>query len=91
MKPSISIDERGVLLHMTDPDGKGFSVALNAETLNELAAQAYVALERLKAPEKRGLTLWNIARAVVRELTAPQEKKDDGPPEPDPARDPNRT
>lgn len=86
MKPSISIDERGVLLHMTDQEGKGFAVPLNTESLTELAAQAAAALERVKAPETRGQVLWNIARAVVRELTAPNQKKADGPSEPDPTR-----
>lgn len=78
MKPSISIDERGVLLHMTDPEGKGFAVALNAETLNELGAQIAVALELVKAPETRGPFLWNLARAVVREVLKPNGKGADG-------------
>jgi len=78
MKPSISIDERGVLLHLTDPQGHGFAVALNTETLNELGAQIAVALERVKAPETRGQFLWNIARAVVREVLTPNEKRAHG-------------
>ena len=82
MKPSISIDERGVLLHVTDAEGKGLSVALNAETLAELAAQAAVARERLKTPG----AAWQLVRALVRELTKPDEKKDDGTADPDPAR-----
>jgi hypothetical protein len=78
MKPSISIDERGVLLHMTDPQGHGFAVALNAETLNELGAQIAVALEQVKAPETRGPFLWNLARVVLREVMTRKEKGADG-------------
>lgn len=90
MKPSISIDERGVLLHMTDADGKGVAVALNAETLNELMAQGALALERLQAPETRGTVMWNLGRAIVRELLNPNPKKPDGPSEPDASREKDR-
>lgn len=76
MKPSISIDERGILLHMTDAEGQGIAVALNAETLAELVAQGSAALERIKSPETRGEVLWNLGRAVVRELFSPQKKAD---------------
>lgn len=76
MKPSISIDERGVLLHLTDPQGHGFAVALNNETLSELGAQIAVALEQVKAPETRGPFLWNLARAVVREVLTAKGKTD---------------
>lgn len=86
MKPSISVDERGVLLHMTDEAGKGFAIALNTETLTELGAQVAMALERVKAPEMRGRVLWNVGRAVVRELLKPTEESPDGPSEPDPTR-----
>jgi hypothetical protein len=80
MKPTITIDERGVLLHLVDEAGKGFAVALNAETLSELSAQVAIALEKLREPEQRRSLLWNVARAVVRELGV---KGKDGPPEPD--------
>lgn len=85
MKPSISVDERGVLLHVTDAEGKGVAVKLSAETLTELAAQTTLALERLKHPEG----IWNLARAIVRELTKPDESTD-GSPEPDTAREKDR-
>jgi hypothetical protein len=80
LKPTITIDERGAILHVTDPEGHGFAVPLNAETLNELGAQLAVALERVKAPETRGPFLWNLARAVVRELVP--AKGSDGPSDP---------
>jgi hypothetical protein len=90
VKPSISIDERGVLLHMTDAEGKGIAVALNTETLTEIVAQGTVALERLKSPETRGQALWSLGRAVVRELFKPNQERADGPSEPDAAREKDR-
>jgi hypothetical protein len=91
LKPSITIDERGVLLHMTDASGEGIAIALNGETLAELVAQGTVALERLKSPEARGPLLWSLGRAVVRELFNPnQPKPPDGPPQSDDPREKDR-
>ncbi len=90
MKPSITVDERGVLLHLVDDAGKGYAVALNGETLAALVAQGTAALESLKSPETRGTMLWNVGRAVVRELFNPTKPRDDGPPEPDAAREKDR-
>lgn len=90
MKPSITVDERGVLLHLVDDAGKGYAVALNAETLTALVAQGTLALESLKSPETRGQVLWNLGRAVVRELFNQPKRDDDGPPEPDAAREKDR-
>lgn len=88
MKPTISVDERGVLLHMVDDDGHGYAVALNEQTLTELGGQITAALEKLQAPERRGQVLWRIGRAIVREL---MRKDDDGsPPSADRARAENR-
>ncbi len=91
MKPSITVDERGAILHMTNDAGEGVAVALNAETLGELVAQGCVALERLKSPETRGAVFWSLGRAVVRELfNPPTPKQTDGSPEPDASREKNR-
>ncbi len=81
MQPSISIDERGVLLHVVGDDGHGFAVPLNAETMTELGSQIAVALERLKAPEERGRIFWRLGRAIVKELLGPEGAH--GTPEPD--------
>lgn len=75
MKPSITIDERGAVLHFTDDKGEGIAVALNVETLTEINTQATAALERLKEPETRSQIFWNVGRALVRELLKPSEKK----------------
>jgi hypothetical protein len=90
LKPSITIDERGAILHMTDSAGEGIAVPLNAETLTQLVAQGTLALERLKSPETRGQMLASLGRAVVRELFNPTKPKADGPSEPDPTRTKDR-
>ena len=90
MKPSITIDERGAILHMTDSAGEGVAVPLNAETLTQLVAQGTLALERLKSPETRGQMLASLGRAVVRELFNPTKAKADGPSDPDPTRTKDR-
>jgi hypothetical protein len=67
MKPTITIDERGILLHMTDSEGHGVVVPLTRETLDELAAQVAVVVAKIKGPDG-GNFLWNVARAVAREV-----------------------
>lgn len=73
--PLITIDERGVILHLTDSKGDGVAVPLNLDTANELAAQLAIALERLRAPETRSGFLWSLARAVAREVLTPEGSK----------------
>jgi len=90
LKPSITVDERGVILHVTNAAGEGVAIALNSETLGELMAQGTVALERLQSPETRGRVFWNLGRAVVRELFNPTPKQTDGPSEPDASREKDR-
>lgn len=80
-KPAITVDERGVLLHLVDDEGHGFAVPLNQDTLAELGAQCAGALERLQSPEKRGRLLWRLGRAVVRELMQPEEHGPTSPPD----------
>lgn len=90
MKPSITIDERGVILHVTNAAGEGVAVALNKETLGELVAQGTIALEALQSPGTRGTLFWNIGRAVVRELLKHPTPERDGTPPPDPTREKDR-
>lgn len=72
MKPTVTVDERGVTLHLVDETGHGYAVPLNQEMLTELGAQCAAALERLQSPG-RGRLLWRLGRAVVRELMKPEE------------------
>lgn len=71
MKPSVTIDERGVLLHVTDNEGHGVAIPLNGEALAELGAQIALALERLKEPAGRSSFFWRIAKAVAAEVVKP--------------------
>lgn len=63
-KPSISIDERGILLHLTNAAGEGIAVPIDPEGLALLAEQAGKALLTLKTDKGRELvkdalrTLW---------------------------------
>lgn len=71
MKPSVTIDERGILLHVTDNDGHGVAIPLNGEALAELGAQVAIALERMKEPSARNALLWRIAKIVAAEVVKP--------------------
>jgi hypothetical protein len=48
---SISIDERGVLLHVTDSEGHGIAIKLEPSTVLELAGSLQLAAAKLKTPE----------------------------------------
>lgn len=71
MKPSITVDERGVILHVTTDAGDGVAVPLNAEMVTEVIQGA----ERLLSPEGKRRVLRGLGRLFL-ELTAPE--KDDG-------------
>lgn len=57
MKPSVTIDERGVVLHVTNDAGEGVSVPLSSQTIREIVAAAGRVQVRLLSPELRGATL----------------------------------
>jgi hypothetical protein len=86
MKPSVTIDERGVVLHVTDSEGNGVAVPLNAETAAELAEQLANVKAQLAEPSKRWSLLGRISRAVVREVL----ERPDATPDPDKTRKANR-
>lgn len=60
MKPSVTVDERGVLLHVTNAAGEGFAVPLNGETVSEIGAQLARAKSKLLTPEGKS----RVARAL---------------------------
>lgn len=80
MKPSITVDERGVVLHVTDAAGKGFAVPLSAATVAELGLQLARAKARLMTAEGKS----EIAKALG-ELFGKLTRKgdEDGAPKPD--------
>lgn len=51
LKPSITIDERGVLLHVTDKDGHGVAIPLEPTTVLELAGSLQLAAQKLRTPD----------------------------------------
>ena len=53
--PRITIDERGVMLHMTTSAGEGVSVALEPETVFRLLESLQHAASELKTPEGKQL------------------------------------
>lgn len=68
MRPSITVDERGVLLHVLDEAGEGVAVKLDAETIKSLGMQLAAAKAALLTTEGKrliGKTLtglfWDLA------------------------------
>lgn len=68
MKPSVTVDERGVILHVTDSDGKGVAVPLSGETLTEIAAKWNQAKATLITPEGKRKFVRGLVELVL-ELT----------------------
>ncbi len=63
MKPSISIDERGVLLHVTDAEGHGIAIPLEPSTVLELAGALQLAAKELKTPQGKRVVMraaWDL-------------------------------
>ena len=61
MKPSVTIDERGVILHVTTDAGEGVAIPLEPATVLELAAGFEAAKARLKTPAGR----WQLAKGIA--------------------------
>ena len=72
MKPTVTIDERGVLLHVTDAAGNGYAIPLEPATVIEMAAALSRAKAALKTPEGRSV-LVSALGGLLRELTKPKE------------------
>lgn len=73
MKPSITIDERGVILHVTTDAGEGIAVPLEPATVLELAA----ALERGRAALKTPAGWSKLLRGAGRLLLELSEEDGD--------------
>lgn len=78
MKPSITIDERGILLHVTNDAGEGVAVKLDGETITQLGTQLARAKASLMTPEGKKVVGKALA-SLFWQLAG--EKKDDGTPE----------
>lgn len=83
MKPSITVDERGVILHLTNPAGEGFAVELSPSTIVEMGAQLAKAKAAVLTPEGKrtiaralGTLFWQLVEE------APNEESEHGAPKP---------
>lgn len=74
MKPSLTIDQRGVVLHVTTEAGEGVAVKLDPGTVLELAAGLERARATLKTPEGRSSFLRGLGRLVL-DLADQKESK----------------
>lgn len=74
MKPSITIDERGVLLHVTTDAGEGVAVKLEPSTVLELMA----GLERARGALKTTAGWSTLLRGAGRLLLELSEGKEHG-------------
>jgi hypothetical protein len=74
VKPSISIDERGILLHVTDSEGKGVAIPLDSRSIVELTAGLARARAKLVRPEGRKVLMRELGRIVWELMTDPKEK-----------------
>lgn len=78
MKPSISIDERGVLLHVTNEAGEGVTVPLEPATIQQMGQQLAKAKAALMTPEGKR-TVTKALSALFWELVGSEKDKDGTP------------
>lgn len=72
MKPSVTVDERGVLLHVVTEEGEGIAIPLDPR---ELAATTAAVLDQVLSPEGKRRLVRGLGRLFL-ELTAPEKKTD---------------
>jgi hypothetical protein len=68
MKPSITVDERGVLLHVVTEQGEGVAIPLDPKMLAAAAGEAFT---RVQTPEGKTRVVRALGRLFL-ELTAPE-------------------
>jgi len=72
VKPAITVDERGVLLHFTNAAGEGVAVPLN----ESLVGEARKAFATLLSPEGKRRVLRGLGRLALEVISDPE--KDNG-------------
>jgi hypothetical protein len=72
VKPSITVDERGVLLHITTAEGNGVAIPLDPATALEMWGKLSLAL---KSPDGRSTLLRGLGRLLA-ELAQGKGKSD---------------
>jgi len=73
MKPTLTLDERGLILHVTTEAGEGVAVPLKPETFAEVSK----GVERLLSPEGKRRLLRGLGQLFL-ELTKPEKEEADG-------------
>lgn len=71
-RPGVTVDGRGVVVHLVDTDGRGIDVPLN-----EIPARAAQVASALKTREGRWTFLRGVAR-LLGSLAEPEEQRTDG-------------
>lgn len=64
MKPSVTVDERGILLHVTDSEGRGVAIPLDSSAIVELSAGLARARARLVDAKGRKVLMRQLGRVV---------------------------
>lgn len=71
MKPSLTIDDRGALLHVTLGDDQTVSIPLEPATVREVSTVLARARDSLKTPEGRSTLVRGLGR-ILAELADPK-------------------
>lgn len=70
--PRLTLDERGIILHMTDKDGNPIELNLNPDQLLTMLAQGQQVVAKLGTPEGK-----QLVKGAVRGLLSALLKGDD--------------
>lgn len=65
MKPSVTIDERGVVLHVTNAAGEGVAVPLSMQTISEIVLASGRLKSRLQTSEGQGEAFKQFAKLLL--------------------------
>lgn len=82
-KPSITVDERGVILHLTNDAGEGFAVELSPSTILEMGAQLAKAKAALVTPEGKRTIVKALGSLFQELIKHPKEENEHGSSKPD--------
>jgi hypothetical protein len=81
MKPSITFDERGFVLHVTNEAGERLAIPLDMETAAQLALQLANVKAALGTPEGRRVVAKGLGGLFWKLAATTKGKKEDGTPE----------
>lgn len=81
MKPSVTVDERGILLHVPLADGSIMSIPLEAETVFRMLAALQRAGAALQTTQGKKLLLRAAGEVFRRLVETPVKDEENGPSE----------